>query len=146
MLRVKLHKNELRVPLGTLGYIEDDWFKKTVGYIDNDGSIVFTPFSMGETITITGEDIEWTLVNENPKVYQNKILPNIFKEEDRFDFQPYCIDAITFIDEHGIEYTGKNSMKPITFPYTPVKQYGIDPDNPNPLNLYLMTREEEPWI
>ena len=79
---------------------------------------------------ITGDDWEWNEVSNG--VFQNKRCSHVFKQADRFDGQPYDIDAVVFWEwytdkESGEKfksyYTSSDSFKPITFPYTPKREY-----------------------
>jgi hypothetical protein len=89
-------------------------------------------------IPLTGEDWEWTEVSAG--VFQNKRCSRVFKQADRFDGQAYDIDARVFYewnereldpDEEGYpgkrrfkgHYTSRDSMVPVTFPYTPSTEY-----------------------
>lgn len=85
-------------------------------------------------VPLTGEDWEWSDVSHmsgSEKVYQNKRCSRVFKQEDRFDGQPYDIQGKVFIehsyDDNGEEttysYTSGDSHVPITFPYTPKTEY-----------------------
>lgn len=89
-------------------------------------------------VPLTGEDWEWEDVSEysagdkTVKVYQNKRCSHVFKQTDRFDGQAYDIDAVIFWDWYTDPETGEksksyftcsDSLKPITFPYTPKKEY-----------------------
>ena len=91
-------------------------------------------------VPITGEDWEWTCVNDertnNNPVYQNKRCGHVFKQADRFDGQPYDIDGKIFWEWHKSEEDGKmfkshftnfKSCVPITFPYTPKREYVFVP-------------------
>lgn len=87
---------------------------------------------------LTGEDWEWNKVN--PGVYQNIRCSHVFKQWDRFNGQAYDIDGKIFWewcerelneDEPGYPgttkyqsfFTNSDSYVPITFPYTPMKEY-----------------------
>lgn len=87
---------------------------------------------------LTGEDWEWNEVMDG--VFQNKRCSHVFKQKDRFDFQPYDIEGKVFWewaerdldeDEEGYPgvrrfksyYTNRLSHTPITFPYEPVTEY-----------------------
>ena len=91
---------------------------------------VFQKLAMFEPLVpLTGEDWEWTEVHDG--VFQNKRCSHVFKQADRFDGQAYDIDGIIFYDwytnENGEKsksyFTGRESCVPITFPYTPTKEY-----------------------
>ncbi len=91
---------------------------------------VFKTLAMFEPLVpLTGEDWEWTEVSDG--TFQNKRCSHVFKQADRFDGQAYDIDGIIFYNwyknENGEKsksyFTGKESCVPITFPYTPTKEY-----------------------
>lgn len=86
-----------------------------------------------EPITpLTGEPGEW--IEVGPDVYQNTRLSRVFKSADRFNGQPYDLDAVVFREANGMCFTGRGSQQPITFPYSPKSIY-IDVDaEGNPLN------------
>lgn len=70
---------------------------------------------------LTGEPDEWNDVG--PGVFQNNRCGRVFKQADRFDGQAYDIDGKVFREPSGACYTSKDSLVPITFPYTPVTEY-----------------------
>ena len=89
-------------------------------------------------VPLTGENWEWHEVGEG--VFQNKRCSRVFKQADRFEGQAYDIDGIVFYewyerpldqDEPGYpgtyrgksHFTSKESMVPVTFPYTPKTEY-----------------------
>lgn len=81
-------------------------------------------------VPLTGEDWEWNEVSDG--VFQNKRCSHVFKQADRFDGQPYDIEAVVFWEwftdkESGEKfksyYTSSDSFKSITFPYTPKREY-----------------------
>ena len=91
---------------------------------------VFKSLAMFEPLVpLTGEDWEWNEVHDG--VFQNKRCSHVFKQADRFDGQAYDIDGIIFYDYYTDEdgntdksyFTCKESCVPITFPYTPTKEY-----------------------
>lgn len=91
---------------------------------------VFKTLAMFEPLVpLTGEDWEWNEVHDG--VFQNKRCSHVFKQADRFDGQAYDIDGIIFYDwytnNNGEKiksyFTSKESCVPITFPYTPTKEY-----------------------
>lgn len=91
---------------------------------------LFKTLAMFEPVVpLTGEDWEWNEVSEG--VFQNIRCSHVFKQADRFDGQAYDIDARVFYDwytnENGEKYksyfTSGDSFVPVTFPYTPVKEY-----------------------
>lgn len=79
---------------------------------------------------LTGEDWEWCEVSDG--VFQNKRCSRVFKQADRFNGQAYDIDGKIFWEwytdkETGEKfksyYTSSESFVPVTFPYTPTKEY-----------------------
>jgi hypothetical protein len=91
---------------------------------------LFKQLAMFEPIVpLTGEDWEWNNVSEG--LYQNNRCSAVFKKADRFDGQPYYIDAIVFWEwykHHDGEmsksyFTCGDSQVPIVFPYIPKSEY-----------------------
>lgn len=100
---------------------------------------VFKKLAMFEPLVpLTGEDWEWAETSEG--VFQNKRCSHVFKQADRFDGQAYDIDGIVFYEWHERDldpdepgypgktrfkshYTSSESRVPVTFPYTPIKNY-----------------------
>lgn len=81
-------------------------------------------------IPLTGEDWEWTEVSEG--MFQNKRCSHVFKDADVFDGQAYDIDGKIFWEWYKSQedgemfkshFTSKESLVPITFPYTPKREY-----------------------
>lgn len=80
---------------------------------------------------LTGEDWEWSNVSEyngNNVLYQNKRCSHVFKDDNG----AYDIDGIIFYDwytdkdtgeKHKSYYTSRDSRVPVTFPYTPKREY-----------------------
>ena len=80
---------------------------------------------------LTGEHGEWF---DHGYCQQNTRCGRVFIQADRFDGQPYDIDAVVFRESSGATFTGRGSHQPITFPYTPKTIYiDVDEDG-NPLN------------
>lgn len=80
-------------------------------------------------VPLTGEDWEWI---DHGYCKQNKRCSRVFIQSDRFDGQPYDIEAVVFYDWYTSEETGErfkshytcgDSHQPITFPYTPKTEY-----------------------
>lgn len=86
-----------------------------------------------EPITpLTGEPSEWMEVGQD--VFQNTRLSRVFKSHDRFNGQPYDIEAVIFREDSGLCFTGRGSQQPVTFPYSPKTIYiDVDADG-NPIN------------
>lgn len=83
---------------------------------------MFKKLAMFEPLVpLTGENWEWSDVGNG--VFQNKRCSRVFKQADRFDGQPYDLDGKVFREPNGSCYTSKDSMVPITFPYTPKTEY-----------------------
>lgn len=100
---------------------------------------LFKTLAMFEPIVpLTGEDWEWNEVS--PGVFQNKRCSHVFKQADRFDGQAYDINGRVFYEWHERDldpdepgypgkrrfkshYTGSDSFVPVTFPYTPKREY-----------------------
>ena len=72
-------------------------------------------------VPLTGEDWEWNEVGEG--VWQNKRCSNVFKQLDRFDGQAYDLNGKIFREPNGVCYVSRESLVPITFPYTPKAEY-----------------------
>ena len=96
---------------------------------------LFAKLAMFEPIVpLTGEDWEWH--EASPGVFQNKRCSHVFKQKDRFDGQAYDINAKVFWEwvrsgDFGAisknSYTSGDSFVPITFPYTPKREYVFAP-------------------
>ena len=85
-------------------------------------------------VPVTGEDWEWNEVGDG--VYQNKRCSHVFKQPDRFGGQAYDIDGKIFWEWYKSEedgevfkshFTSGESQVPITFPYTPKREYVFRP-------------------
>lgn len=70
---------------------------------------------------LTGEDDEW--FDHGDGMFQNKRCGHVFKQADRFNGQAYDLDGRVFREPSGVCYTNWESMVPITFPYTPKREY-----------------------
>ena len=89
-------------------------------------------------VPLTGEDWEWNEVGDG--VYQNRRCSHVFKQADRFDGQPYDIDAVVFWEWFKSEdgemcksyFSGSDSFRPIAFPYTPRTEYQFVPNENYP--------------
>ena len=92
---------------------------------------LFSKLAMFEPLgPLTGDDSEWNEVGAG--VFQNNRCSHVFKQPDRFDGQPYDINAIVFWEWYKDPETGKrsksyftnrDSMQMIKFPYTPKSIY-----------------------
>lgn len=96
---------------------------------------LFEKLASFEPITpITGEDWEWNEVGDG--MFQNKRCGHVFKDANRFNGQAYDIDGIVFYDDVTLDdgtpyrshYTCGDSHVPITFPYTPKREYRKRPE------------------
>lgn len=93
-------------------------------------------------VPLTGEDWEWV---DHGHCMQNKRCGHVFKQADRFNGQAYDGEGVVFYDwqerdlepdepgypgkhRHKSHYTCRESMVPITFPYTPKKEYKERPE------------------
>ena len=100
---------------------------------------MFKKLAMFEPLVpLTGEDWEWNECGNG--VFQNKRCSRVFRQADRFNGQAYDLDGRVFYewnerdlepDEEGYPgkrrfqsyYTNRDSMVPITFPYTPTTEH-----------------------
>ncbi len=98
---------------------------------------LFKQLAMFEPIVpLTGEDWEWNEVSDN--MYQNRRCSHVFK--DSKDGQAYDSQGRVFFEWHerpldedeegypGIKrykthFTSRDSRVPVTFPYTPTREY-----------------------
>lgn len=67
---------------------------------------------------LTGEDWEWMQVDDD--TWQNTRCSHVFKTTER---GAYDIDGRVFREPDGACYTGSDSVVPVTFPYTPTREY-----------------------
>jgi hypothetical protein len=70
---------------------------------------------------LTGADEEW--FDHGDGMCQNKRCSHVFKQPDRFNGQAYDIYGRIFREPNGCTYTSGDSHVPITFPYTPKREY-----------------------
>ena len=83
---------------------------------------MFTKLASFEPLVpLTGEAWEWNEVSEG--CFQNNRCSHVFKDADQFNGQAYDLDARIFRDPNGGCYTNGDSRQPITFPYTPTREY-----------------------
>jgi len=92
---------------------------------------MFKKLAMYEPLVpLTGEDWEWHEASEG--VFQNRRCSRVFKQADRFDGQAYDIDGRVFYEwytdketgeKYKSHYTSRDSLVPVTFPYTPSTEY-----------------------
>ncbi|WP_053225565.1 hypothetical protein [Methylobacterium indicum] len=69
---------------------------------------------------LTGEDDEWVVHAYDDECYaQNKRCGRVFK---RRNGQAYDIEAVVFRDPDGFCWTGADSRRDVTFPYTPATE------------------------
>ena len=96
-------------------------------------------------VPLSGDESEW--FDHGDGHCQNKRCGHVFKQPDRFNGQAYDIEAVIFWewferplepDEEGYpgtykgktHFTSRDSMQPITFPYTPKREYRERPAAP----------------
>ncbi len=80
-------------------------------------------------VPLQGTDDEWNEVEDG--IFQNNRCSNVFKDAKRFNGQAYDIEAVIFWEWYTAEdgkksksyFTSSGSHQPITFPYTPVREY-----------------------
>lgn len=82
---------------------------------------VFGKLAMFEPLgPLTGEDDEWAEVaSQNGPLYQNKRCSHVFKDNDG----AYDIEGRVFREPSGACFTSRDSRVPVTFPYTPTREY-----------------------
>jgi len=79
---------------------------------------IFERVARFEPLTpLTGEDDEW--MEASAGIYQNKRCSHVFKENG----QAYDIDGKIFRKPSGACFTSFESRVPVTFPYTPKREY-----------------------
>lgn len=78
-------------------------------------------------VPLSGADDEWNEVGDG--VFQNNRCSHVFKQPDRFNGQAYDINGRIFREPSGACYTNSNSFVPVTFPYTPTREYVDVPDS-----------------
>lgn len=66
---------------------------------------------------LTGKSEEWIEVADG--MWQNVRCSHVFKDVNG----AWDIDGIIFEDNDGSRYTNRDSRVPVTFPYTPERQY-----------------------
>lgn len=91
---------------------------------------LFKQLAMFEPIVpLTGEDWEWI---DHGYCKQNKRCSHVFMQPDRFNGQAYDGEAVIFWDwytdpetgeKHKSYFSSADSARPITFPYTPKREY-----------------------
>ena len=70
---------------------------------------------------LTGEDWEW--IEHDNGCFQNIRCSAVFRQSDRFNGQAYYLEGKVFREPDGCCYTSKDSVVPVTFPYTPETEY-----------------------
>jgi len=79
---------------------------------------------------LTGDDNEWMEIGaQEGKLYQNIRCGHVFKDDDG----AYDIDGRIFRDPDGCCYTSFKSRVPVTFPYTPTREYVDVDENGDPI-------------
>jgi hypothetical protein len=94
---------------------------------------LFKQLAMFEPLVpLTGEDWEWVDISEyggrgNGPLYQNKRCGHVFKDDDGAYDSEGIIFYDYYINEEGQKvkshFTCRESRVPITFPYSPSKEY-----------------------
>lgn len=75
---------------------------------------------------LTGDDDEWNDV-DGKGLFQNRRCPHVFKENG----EAYDSEGRIFREPDGACFTNKDSRVPITFPYTPTREYVDRPATTN---------------
>ena len=79
---------------------------------------IFEKLARFEPLTpLTGEDDEWVEVGTG--VFQNRRCSHVFKENG----EAYDSEGRIFREPNGTCYTSRHSRVPVTFPYTPKREY-----------------------
>ena len=101
------------------------------------GNVTLFPYPIEITMAITKPSIDWNHVSpeynylaqdENGDgVFQNNRCLRVFKDKNRFNGQAYDIEGRIFREPDGGCYTSSDSCVPVTFPYTPKREY-VDVD------------------
>lgn len=79
---------------------------------------LFERLARFEPITpLTGADDEWVEVGTD--VWQNRRCSHVFKNTEG----AYDIDGRIFRRPNGVSFTSSESRVPVTFPYTPTREY-----------------------
>ena len=88
---------------------------------------LFEKLARFEPLTpLTGDDDEWTEIGEhNGPLYQNKRCSHVFKDNSG----AYDIDGRIFREPSGACFTSRESRVPVTFPYTPKREYVDVPED-----------------
>ncbi len=79
---------------------------------------------------LTGADDEWNDLGDG--WFQNRRCSRVFKGGERFKGQAYDGEAIIWRDPDGSCFTKRDSQQPITFPYTPKREYRDRPSEGAP--------------
>ena len=81
---------------------------------------IFERIARYEPLTpLTGEPDEWNEVGHG--VYQNRRCHSVFK--DGADSQAYNAEGRIFREPNGSHFISRESRVPVTFPYTPKREY-----------------------
>jgi hypothetical protein len=88
------------------------------GFSANMAVNIFSKLAKYEPLTpLTGEDDEW--VDHGGGYFQNKRCSHVFKENG----EAYDSEGRVFREPDGACFTSKDSRVPVTFPYTPKREY-----------------------
>lgn len=89
---------------------------------------VFTKLARQEPLgPLTGEDHEWNHITDDDdgsNLWQNNRCSHVFKNDEG----AYDIDGKIFVEPNGYAFTNFDSRVPVTFPYTPKREYVQVPD------------------
>lgn len=95
------------------------------GFSANMAISIFNKVARYEPLTpLTGEDDEWTEYAHGR--WQNKRCPHVFKDEDG---DAYDSEGRIFREPSGACFTSRDSRVPVTFPYTPTREYVDVPED-----------------
>ena len=92
------------------------------GYSASIAISLFERVARFEPLTpLTGEDDEWNEIGsqEGGPLFQNCRCPHVFKDKNG----AYDIEGRIFRDPSGSCFTNRESRVPVTFPYTPKREY-----------------------
>lgn len=98
-------------PLTPLTGDDDEWMEVSGG---------FEAFPITEPDEEAQEIIDAINEPRRERLWQNKRCSHVFKGEDG---QAYDIEGRIFREPSGACFTGRDSRVPVTFPYTPTREY-----------------------
>lgn len=92
---------------------------------------IFKRVASFEPLTpLTGEDDEWGEPYDEDGTRQNKRCSHVFMDADG---SAYDIEGRIFREPSGACFTGKGSRVPVTFPYSPSREYVDVDENGQPV-------------